>query len=296
MQLIAHTRHLALTLEQETGVSTGFVEAGGLFIATTKERLFEDQRLTTLGKYFGIESSILSPSETKALYPLINADDLYCSLHSHGDGTIDPSGWVAALARGAKQRGATIREHATVTAIHSESAPHTVHTRGPADRQVTGVELSTGEVIRTSAVINCAGVWAPNVGALVGADVPLCAMRHAYVTTEPIPGIENMPNIRDHDASVYLKVQGNSIHIGGYEKNPIFWKDVQQDFAFSLFDLDWEVFSAHIEGAVQRLPVLETTGVQSTVCGPESFTADHKPLMGPVPGIRGFYLVTSQHT
>eukprot|EP00603_Paraphysomonas_imperforata_P002901 CAMPEP_0114428998 /NCGR_PEP_ID=MMETSP0103-20121206/9239_1 /TAXON_ID=37642 ORGANISM="Paraphysomonas imperforata, Strain PA2" /NCGR_SAMPLE_ID=MMETSP0103 /ASSEMBLY_ACC=CAM_ASM_000201 /LENGTH=887 /DNA_ID=CAMNT_0001598281 /DNA_START=162 /DNA_END=2825 /DNA_ORIENTATION=- len=290
IQLIAHTRQLALSLEEETGQSTGFVEAGGLFIAATQERLFEYQRLTTLGKFFGIESAILTPAETKELYPLINADDVYGSLHSHGDGTLDPTGWVNALARGAKQNHGDIRENSTVSAIHSEVVPHTVHTRGQVDRQVTAVELSTGEVIRTSAVTNCAGVWAPSVGALVGADVPLCAMRHAYVTTEPIPGIENMPNIRDHDASVYLKVQGNSIHIGGYEKNPIFWKDVLPDFSFSLFDLDWDVFAAHIVGAVQRLPVLETTGIQSTVCGPESFTADHKPLMGPVPGIRGFYL------
>mmetsp|Transcript_26735 Transcript_26735/g.50048 ORF Transcript_26735/g.50048 Transcript_26735/m.50048 type:complete len:324 (-) Transcript_26735:2438-3409(-) len=220
IQLIAHTRQLALSLEEETGQSTGFVEAGGLFIAATQERLFEYQRLTTLGKFFGIESAILTPAETKELYPLINADDVYGSLHSHGDGTLDPTGWVNALARGAKQNHGDIRENSTVSAIHSEVVPHTVHTRGQVDRQVTAVELSTGEVIRTSAVTNCAGVWAPSVGALVGADVPLCAMRHAYVTTEPIPGIENMPNIRDHDASVYLKVQGNSIHIGGYEKKP----------------------------------------------------------------------------
>ena len=294
IELIAHTRDLAQTLEKETGVSTGFVNGGGLFVASSQERLYDYQRLATLGKYFGIESTVLSPSETKDLCPLMNIDDMYGSLHSPGDGTIDPTGWVNALISGARKFGSIVLENAPVKAIHTVPAVHSVHTKDKADRKVDAVELSNGDVIRTEVVINCAGAWAPTIGAMVGIDVPLCAMRHAYVITEAIPGIENMPNVRDHDASVYLKIHGKAIHIGGYEKNPIFWKDIQQDFPFALFDLDWNVFSAHIEGAVNRLPVLESTGIRSTVCGPESFTSDHKPLMGPVPGVDGFYLVSSR--
>ncbi|XP_032706749.1 sarcosine dehydrogenase, mitochondrial-like, partial [Lontra canadensis] len=100
----------------------------------------------------------------------------------------------------------------------------------------------------------------------------------------------NMPNVRDHDASVYLRLQGDALSVGGYETNPIFWEEVSDNFAFGLFDLDWDVFGPHIEGAVNRVPVLEKTGVKSTVCGPESFTPDHKPLMGEAPELRGFYL------
>jgi sarcosine dehydrogenase len=104
-------------------------------------------------------------------------------------------------------------------------------------------------------------------------------MHHAYVVTESIPGVEHMPNVRDHDASVYLKLQGTCLQVGGYEANPVFWEKVERDFAFSLFELDWEVFGAHIEGAVNRMPILEQTGIRSTVCGPESFTPDHKALL-----------------
>uniref|UniRef100_I3J7S3 Sarcosine dehydrogenase n=1 Tax=Oreochromis niloticus TaxID=8128 RepID=I3J7S3_ORENI len=125
---------------------------------------------------------------------------------------------------------------------------------------------------------------------MAGVKVPLIAMHHAYVVTERIEGIQNMPNVRDHDASVYLRLQGDALSVGGYERNPIFWDEVSDKFAFSLFDLDWDVFMQHIEGAVNRVPALEQTGIKSTVCGPESFTADHKPLMGEAPEVRGFFL------
>ena len=153
----------------------------------------------------------------------------------------------------------------------------------------------------------------------VGLDIPLIGYKHAYVTTDRIPGIENMPNIRDHDASVYLKLQGDALHIGGYEHNPVLiegviwsfqqhilshfrchisylffnqsycFQGVAKDFAFSLYELDWDVFGIHIEGAVNRVPCLETIGIKSTVCGPESFTPDHKPILGEDPRVRGFY-------
>ncbi|RHY63960.1 hypothetical protein DYB30_011473 [Aphanomyces astaci] len=265
IQLIRHTRDLAKSLEAETGISTGWVENGGLFTANNHERLSEYHRLATLGKYFDIPAQVLSPSDTKALYPLMNVSDLKGALYSPGDGTIDPSGWVAALTKGARQLGAKAYEHTRVQAI--------LTTGDDQGKQVTGVQVEGGHVIKTKRVINCGGVWAPAIAKLVGHDIPLCAMHHAYVVSERIKGIQNMPNIRDHDASVYLKLQVT---------NP--------NFAFSLFELNWDVFSPHIDGAVNRIPILGSTGVRSTVCGPESFTPDHKALLGPLPGVSGFYL------
>merc|ERR1719334_1652989 len=97
-------------------------------------------------------------------------------------------------------------------------------------------------------------------------------MQHAYVVTEKIPGIENMPNVRDHDASVYLKLQGDALQVGGYETNPVFIEAdgvqrIPKDFAFGLYELDYDVFGVHIEGAVNRVPCLEQCGIKSTVCG-----------------------------
>uniref|UniRef100_A0A674P1W0 Sarcosine dehydrogenase, mitochondrial n=2 Tax=Takifugu rubripes TaxID=31033 RepID=A0A674P1W0_TAKRU len=283
VELLAHTRNVvSKDLEEETGLHTGWIQNGGLFIASNKQRLDEYKRLMSLGKVYGIESHVLSPAETKDLYPLMNVDDLYGTLYVPKDGTMDPAGTCTTLSRAASARGAKVIENCPVTGVQ-------VRTDDLGVKRVKAVETPHG-TIETPCVVNCAGVWAPKLGQMAGVRVPLVAMHHAYVVTERIEGIQNMPNVRDHDASVYLRLQGDALSVGGYEQNPIFWDEVSDKFAFSLFDLDWDVFMQHIEGAVNRVPVLEQTGIKSTVCGPESFTADHKPLMGEAPEVRGFFL------
>ncbi|CAI5666623.1 unnamed protein product [Oreochromis niloticus] len=283
VELLAHTRNvISKDLEEETGLHTGWIQNGGLFIASNKQRLDEYKRLMSLGKVYGIESHVLSPAETKDLYPLMNVDDLYGTLYVPKDGTMDPAGTCTTLTRAATARGATVIENCPVTGIQ-------VRTDDIGVKRVKAVETQHG-TIETPCVVNCAGVWATKLGEMAGVKVPLIAMHHAYVVTERIEGIQNMPNVRDHDASVYLRLQGDALSVGGYERNPIFWDEVSDKFAFSLFDLDWDVFMQHIEGAVNRVPALEQTGIKSTVCGPESFTADHKPLMGEAPEVRGFFL------
>ncbi|XP_036833571.1 sarcosine dehydrogenase, mitochondrial [Oncorhynchus mykiss] len=283
VELLAHTRQvISHDLEQETGLETGWIQNGGLFIASNKQRLDEYKRLMSLGKVYGIESHVLSPAETKDLYPLMNVDDLYGTLYVPKDGTMDPAGTCTTLSRAATARGATVIENCPVTGIQ-------VSTDDMGVKRVKAVETFHG-TIQTPVVVNCAGVWAAKLGEMAGVKVPLVAMHHAYVVTERIEGIQNMPNVRDHDASVYLRLQGDALSVGGYEQNPVFWDKVSDKFAFSLFDLDWDVFMQHIEGAINRVPALEQTGIKSTVCGPESFTADHKPLMGEAPEVRGFFL------
>ncbi|XP_047380112.1 sarcosine dehydrogenase, mitochondrial isoform X3 [Sciurus carolinensis] len=283
VELLAHTRRVvSQELEEETGLHTGWIQNGGLFIASNRQRMDEYKRLMSLGKAYGVEAHVLSPAETKVLYPLMNVDDLYGTLYVPQDGTMDPAGTCTALARAATARGAQVIENCPVTGIRVQTDDFGV-------RRVAAVETPHGS-IQTPCVVNCAGVWASAVGRMAGVKVPLVAMHHAYVVTERIEGIQNMPNVRDHDASVYLRLQGDALSVGGYEHNPVFWEEVSDKFAFGLFDLDWDVFSQHIEGAVNRVPVLERTGIKSTVCGPESFTPDHKPLMGEAPELRGFFL------
>ncbi|XP_053551873.1 sarcosine dehydrogenase, mitochondrial [Bombina bombina] len=283
VELLAHTHNVvSKDLEQETGLHTGWIQNGGLFIASNKQRLDEYKRLMSLGKVYGVESYVLSPAETKDLYPLMNVDDLYGTLYVPKDGTMDPAGTCTTLARASTARGAQVIENCPVTGIQVKTDDFGV-------RRVVGVETEHGTV-QTPCVVNCAGVWARKLGQLAGVNVPLVAMHHAYVVTERIEGIQNMPNVRDHDASVYLRLQGDALSVGGYESNPIFWEEVSDKFAFGLFDLDWDVFMQHIQGAINRVPALEKTGIKSTVCGPESFTADHKPLLGESPEVRGFFL------
>ena len=141
-------------------------------------------------------------------------------------------------------------------------------------------------------MVNACGSWAGELSASVGAPLPLLAMKHAYVVTESLVdhGMHGgLPNVRDHDLSIYLKAQGTALAIGGYESNPEFWEAPEPDFAFGLFDLDWDTFLQNMEGHLRRCPPIETVGIASTVCGPEAFTPDHKPLVGPQPGVRGFW-------
>jgi len=286
IQLLTHTRDVIEGLEQETGIDPGWINNGGLFIANNKERLEEYKRLQTIGKVFGVESYVLSPEETKRLYPLMNVDDIYGTLYSPKDGTIDPHGLCTALTRFATRAGAKVVENCSVTDILT--SPNSFGTT-----KVSGVVTKQGTV-KTQCLINCTGAWANYISDMVGVSTPLVAMQHAYVVTEKIPGIENMPNVRDHDASVYLKLQGDALQVGGYEYNPVFIenngiKRIPKDFAFGLYELDYDVFGVHIEGAVNRVPSLEQVGIKSTVCGPESFTPDHKPIMGEDPNVRGFF-------
>ncbi|RMB93366.1 hypothetical protein DUI87_30060 [Hirundo rustica rustica] len=230
VELLAHTRDVvSRDLPAETGLHTGWVENGGLFIASNKQRLDEYKRLMSLGKVYGVESHVLTPSQTKDLYPLMNIDDLYGTLYVPKDGTMDPAGTCSTLARAATARGATIIENCPVTGIQ-------VRTDDFGVKRVHAVETAHG-TIQTPCVVNCAGVWARALGRLAGVHVPLVAMHHAYVVTERIEGIQNMPNVRDHDASVYLRLQGDALSVGGYESNPIFWEEVSENLL--LASLTW---------------------------------------------------------
>jgi len=285
IELLTHTRKVITGLQEETGIDPGWINNGGLFIANNKERMEEYRRLYTMGKVLGIESHLLSPEETKRLYPLMNVDDIYGTLYSPLDGTIDPHGLCTALSRYATRSGAKVLENCPVTDIT---------TRGTLGSSSVDSVVTPYGTIKTKCVVNCTGAWAGYVSDLVGISTPLVAMQHAYVVTEKIPGIENMPNVRDHDASVYLKLQGDALQVGGYEVNPVFIdsegsRRIAKDFAFGLYELDYDVFGVHIEGAVNRVPCLEESGIKSTVCGPESFTPDHKPIMGEDPRVRGFF-------
>ncbi|KDR18080.1 Sarcosine dehydrogenase, mitochondrial, partial [Zootermopsis nevadensis] len=279
--LLNDTRDVLMQLEPETGIDPGWIMNGGIFIAYNEERLDEYRRLATMGVSFGIESSILDPEETKKVFPLIDADVIQGSLYSPGDGIVDPSKLSEALTQSAIKGGGQVLEKCPLTSILTGK-------NGFGAQQITGVITPFGS-IKTNCIVNCCGVWSREVTAMVGLHLPLVPMKHAYVVTENIPEVQGLPNIRDHDASIYFRVQEQSLCMGGYESNPILLEKVPHDFEFSLYELDWIVFSRHMRGAVNLIPKFETAGIKGTVCGPESFTPDHKPLLGEDPRLHGLY-------
>lgn len=204
-------------LEKETGLDPGWINNGGIFIARTPERVQEYKRLNTLGHLFGIESHILTPSETLKHFPLLDPENFTASLYSPGDGVIDPSMFCSSLVKGASNYGGKVIENCPVTNIHMD------HSTGV--RKITGVETPFG-TIKTTCIVNAAGAWSRNIAKMMDLEIPLAVMKHAYVVTESMSDVKGTPNIRDHDYSVYFRIQGDAICIGGYEPNPELVKEV----------------------------------------------------------------------
>lgn len=240
----------------------------------------EYRRLATIGNAMGIENHLLTPEESKKIFPLLNAESFYGALYSPGDGIVDPAMLVNSLTKSAKANGGKVIENCPVEDLVVEKDAIM------GKQKITGVQTANG-VIKTEVVVNATGVWGRDLTEKYGVHLPLIPMKHAYVVTQPIPEIRGMPNIRDHDYSIYFKIQGETIQMGGYEDNPIYLNRVPNDFLFGLYELDYSTFEKHIQGAADLCPKFGTTGIKSTVCGPESFTPDHKPLMGPDPRLSG---------
>lgn len=279
IQLLANSRNMLRQLEAETGLDPGWIQNGGIFIAHNETRLDEYRRLATVGAALGIENQILSPEETQKLFPLLDPKAFIGALYSPGDGVMDPAMLCTALRRAATTNGAKVIENCDVQEILVEE-------RCARGKKVVGVATPFGN-IRTEMVVNATGVWGRDLVARLGSHLPLLPMKHAYIVSESIPGVRGLPNIRDHDYSTYFRIQGDAICMGGYEPNPILLDPVAKDFHFGLYELDWSVFETHVEGAHKLCPAYAKYGVKSTVCGPESFTPDHKPLMGPDPIVSG---------
>ncbi|CAL4127560.1 unnamed protein product [Meganyctiphanes norvegica] len=274
------TRDQMLTLEEEE--PAGWITNGGLFIASNKLRLQEYSRLYTLGRVMGVECELLSPQEVSELYPMMSVDDIAGALYSPGDGTIDPATLCATLTRKAKVRGAKVFEGVGVTEVETVD---TLFGR----KSIQTVHTNLGS-IKTKALVNCAGVWSSgNWCRDVGQQLPLVAVKHSIIVMNDIPGVRTLPNVRDHDANMCLRVQGDCLIIGGYEKGPELWEKVEPDFSFGLFDFDFDGFSEILEGAVHRVPALGEVGLKTTLCGPEAFTPDRKPLLGEDGDVSGLF-------
>ncbi|CAK1599613.1 unnamed protein product [Parnassius mnemosyne] len=282
VKLLQDSRTVYSNLEKETGDYAGWINNGGMFISRSKVRTQEYMRLHTLGKAMGIPSEVLEPNEAQKLFPLLDPSVFKMALYSPQDGTIDPAMACSALLKAATKNGGKVYEDCPVLDIH-----YAHNLLG--NKEVTAVHTDKG-VIKTKCVVNCGGAWGPRVARFAGVpSLPIVPFKHAYVVCEATPEIRGGPNIRDHDVNLYIKVQGESCHVGGYEGNPHMLDQVPDHLQFHLYDLDWDVFGVHMNSAATLCPKLGTVGVRSTVCGPESFTPDHKPLLGEDPNVFGLY-------
>jgi 4-methylaminobutanoate oxidase (formaldehyde-forming) len=267
-------------LEAETGQATGFRRPGSLSVARTAERMHELRRGASMARCFGVDVEVIGPSEAGRRWPLMRTDDLVGALWLPRDGRTNPIDTTRALARGARLGGATIVENTAVTAIHR------------AHGAVAGVSTTRGDVT-CEVVVNCAGMWARQLGQLAGAAVPLHASEHFYVVTDPIPGVTpDLPVLRDTDGYIYVREEVGGLLMGGFEPVAKPWgmAGIPEDFSFSLLPEDWDHFQVLMEPALVRIPALASAPVRRHVNGPESFTPDGRYLLGEAPECRNFYV------
>lgn len=283
-RVLKYSVDLYKRLDAETGLATGWKMTGCLRLATNQDRWTEYRRLATTAKSFGMEMHLISPEEVKRMWPLMETSDLVGASWLPTDGQASPSDITQSLAKGARMHGAKLFEEVRVTGFDMK------------DGRITAVKTNKGD-IACEKVVNCAGQWARQVGAMAGINVPLQPVKHQYIVTEKIAGLAtDAPTLRDPDRRTYFKEEVGGLVMGGYEPNPQAWTtglpggDVPNDWEFRLFDDDFDHFEQHMTQAIARVPSLETVGVKQMINGPESFTPDGNFILGVAPGCSNMFV------
>ena len=279
-RLAQYTAELYAALEKETGQATGFRQNGSLSIASEPERFEELRRGASMASCFGLEAEVISPAEAGELHPLIEIDDLVGAVFLPNDGQTNPIDTTQALARGARDHGAKIFEQTRVTGIETEG------------RRVIAVVTTSGRVA-CEFVVNCAGMWAKEVGQMCGVNIPLHAAEHFYVVTEPIEGLpHNLPVLREPSACNYFKEDAGKLLVGMFEPVAKPWgmQGIPKDLEFETLPQDIEHIEPQLDLAMKRIPLLARTGIQTFFNGPESFTPDNRYMLGPAPELDNFFV------
>jgi 4-methylaminobutanoate oxidase (formaldehyde-forming) len=280
IEMAKYTRELYQILEQETGQSTGYSPVGYLEFACSPSRLEGMRRIADFDRGFEVNVQELSPAEVKQKWPLAYTEDILAGFFTPGDGRVNPIDATMALAKGARMGGAQIIEEIEVTGIKQ--------TYG----RVSGVITEQGE-IEAEYVVNCAGIWAHQLGKLAGVNVPLQASEHYYLITEPIEGIHSeLPVLVDLDRYAYYREETGGVLLGLFEPVAAPWglDGIPKDFTFGEIPPNWDRMMPYVEEAMQRIPVLENAGIHKFFCGPESFTPDLEPMMVQAPELDNFYV------
>lgn len=268
------------TLEQETGLATGWKQCGSVNVARTPERLKVLKKQVALAHSFGVECHEITPAEAGDKYPVMRTDDLAGAIWLPGDGKANPADLCMSLAKGARNRGVKMIEGVEVTGVITEAG------------RAVGVRTAQGEV-RCETLVNCAGQWARQFGRLAGVNVPLYSAEHFYIVTGQIPGVHPMlPVMRDPDGYIYYKEEVGGLVMGGFEPQAKPWAmdPIPSTFQFELLGEDWDQFEILMTNAMHRTPCLESAEIKMLLNGPESFTPDGNFILGEAPELRNYFV------
>ncbi len=279
-----YTRDLYARLEAETGQHTGWKPVGFIEVAGDRDRLEEYRRVSAFNRHCGVDVHEISPGQVKDLFPLARVDDLLAGFYVKEDGRADPVGATMALAKGARQAGATLLENTPVLDVLVKRV------RGL--QTVTGVRTAQGD-IACEVVVNCAGMWARQLGARNGLTIPNQAAEHYYLITERIPELRaDWPVLEDPGSHGYFREEVGGLMIGMFEPICAPWhvRGIPGDFSFGEIQPDWDRMGPYLEKAMARVPISMTAGVKKLFCGPESFTPDLQPIVGETPEIKNYFV------
>ena len=278
-----YTMRLYEELGKETGQSCGIHQPGSIYLACTTERVHQLRIQASKAHAFNAEFYELSPSEILELNPLLDISDVKCAMFEPQGGHVDPSGVTYAYAQGARKYGAEINRFTPV-----------IETRPRADGS-WDVVTEKGN-IHADVVVNAAGLWGREVAAQVGVNLPLMPMEHQYFVTEEIPEIaalgRELPSVADRDKEYYMRQEGKGLLVGAYEKDGRFWAEdgTPMDFGHDLLQEDMDRIVDNVMRACDRVPVLAEAGVKRVINGPMIWSPDSSALLGPVRGLKNYYV------
>ncbi|MBA2531358.1 MAG: GcvT family protein [Nocardioidaceae bacterium] len=261
---------------EETDHPPGWVEAGGIKLASSAERLGEIRRQISWARTFDLPLHEISVEEAQRKFPLIDTDGVVGAAYLESDGYADPAQLCLSLAAGARAAGVDIHTKTRVLGIDV------------VDGRVTGVRTDSGHV-ECEVVINCGGMFAAEVARMAGVRVPVVPMSHQYVVTEAFrdAAADALPTLRDPDLLVYWRPEVQGLVMGGYERNPAPWSvdalrydDIPADFNGRLLPPDWDRFEQLAENATRRVPLMAQVGLRQLINGPEAFTPDNEFCLG----------------
>jgi len=285
-RLQAYTVSLYKELEELSGQSCGLHLTGGVMLADSPERMDFLRLAHAKGRYLGMETELITPSEAKAMFPLMDEKNFVGAMWDPVEGHLDPSGTTHAYAKAARKLGAEIVLRNRVVEL----------TQDPGGTWNVVTEQGT---VKAEHVVNAGGLWAREVGRMVGVELPVLAMEHMYLLTEDMPEVmeynaatgRELIGVIDFKGEIYTRQERNGILLGTYEKACKPWspKDTPWDFGHELLAPDIERIAPSLEVGFRHFPAVEQAGIKQIINGPFTFAPDGNPLVGPVQGLTNFW-------
>ncbi|WP_419910210.1 GcvT family protein [Hoeflea sp.] len=285
-RLQRYTIDLYREIEEISGESCGIHLTGGLMLADTAER-FEWLKIAhARGRYLSLDTEILSVEDAARRFPMMDSQHFVGALYNPLEGHVDPSGVTRAYAKAARVNGAIIHEKTMVTDL--------VQREGGSWDVVTNRGTVNAEHI-----VNAGGLWAREVGRMVGLELPVLAMEHHYLITDDMPEVAEINastgrevlHVIDFGGEIYMRQERGGMLMGTYEKAAVPWspRAAPWDFAAELLPPDMERLLPSLEIGFSHFPAFNNAGIREIINGPFTFAPDGNPLVGPVQGLQNFW-------